>query len=103
MKAHLRNAILETVRAIPPGKVSSYGRVAEATDLPGRARLVGKVLGTLGVDDDVPWHRVLNAGGRISFPKDSEAHALQRSLLEEEGVAFVGDRIASSHWWDPYD
>jgi len=102
MNATARESILETVRAIPPGRVSSYGRVADLAGLPGRARLVGKVMGSLEVDDDVPWQRVLNAAGRISFPPGSASHTLQRSLLEDEGIEFVGDRIAAKHWWDPY-
>lgn len=102
MNPRHRDAILETVRAIPPGRVASYGHVAEAAGLPGRARLVGRVLGGLHVDDDVPWHRVINAAGRISFAEGSEAHTLQRTLLRDEGVAFERGHVRDARaWWNP--
>jgi methylated-DNA-protein-cysteine methyltransferase-like protein len=44
----------------------------------------------------LPWHRVLNAAGRISFPEGSAAHALQRSRLEAEGVQFRGAVVVRS-------
>ncbi|HEX2495108.1 MAG TPA: MGMT family protein [Steroidobacter sp.] len=83
--------ILETVRRIPRGRVSTYGDVADAAGLPRRARLVGTVLRTTTVR--VPWQRVINASGRISFPIGSEAHVRQRRLLESEGVVFTGARV----------
>ena len=88
--------IWRAVAAIPPGKVDSYGGVARRAGLPGGARLVGRALKLAPADLDLPWHRVLNASGRISFPEGSEAHALQRRKLEEEGVGFRGARVAAS-------
>lgn len=89
----LRSAdlILSTVQKIPRGKVSTYGAVADAAGLPRRARLVGTVLRQTA--RRVPWHRVLNASGRISFPKGSEAYIEQRARLEREGVVFIGGRV----------
>jgi methylated-DNA-protein-cysteine methyltransferase-like protein len=81
-------AIYATTRRIPPGRVSSYGRVAELAGYPGRARLVGYALHALRGNsgaDDVPWWRVINAAGRIS---NIYAPELQRALLESEGVRF---------------
>jgi methylated-DNA-protein-cysteine methyltransferase-like protein len=86
--------IWRAVAAIPPGRVDSYGGVARRAGLPGRARLVGHALKAAPRDLDLPWHRVLNASGRISFPEGSEAHALQRRKLEAEGVRFKGARVA---------
>ena len=104
MNREAHEAIRDAVRAIPPGRVASYGQVADAAGLPGRARLVGKVLSTLHVDDTVPWQRVINAAGRISFPEGSEARELQRSLLEDEGVQFERGRLRDrSRWWNPED
>ncbi|HEU4652562.1 MAG TPA: MGMT family protein [Steroidobacteraceae bacterium] len=85
--------ILEAVRKIPRGKVSSYGQVAALAGLPRRARLVGTVLRTHPNMRGLPWHRVINSGGRISFPLGSEAYDRQRQRLEREGVVFVGHRI----------
>ena len=96
----LYTLIWETVLAIPPGHVASYGQVAEVAGLPGRARLVGKALSQLDADSGVPWFRVIGANLRISFPAASAHHALQRALLEDEGVRFEGRRVVTPRW-DP--
>lgn len=86
-------SILAAVRRIPRGKVCTYGNVAEVAGLPRRARLVGTVLRQTPAARGLPWYRVLNAGGRISFPVGSDAYARQRHKLEAEGVVFVGGRV----------
>ena len=86
-------SILAAVRRIPRGKVCTYGNVAEVAGLPRRARLVGTVLRQTPAARGLPWYRVINAGGRISFPVGSEAYARQRHKLETEGVVFVGGRV----------
>jgi methylated-DNA-protein-cysteine methyltransferase-like protein len=83
--------ILRAVQAIPRGKVSTYGAIAEVAGLPRRARLVGTVLRQ--TTRRVPWHRVINSAGRISFPQGSDAYARQRARLETEGVLLIGGRI----------
>jgi methylated-DNA-protein-cysteine methyltransferase related protein len=85
--------ILAAVRRIPRGKVCTYGNVAEVAGLPRRARLVGTVLRQTPAVRGLPWYRVINAGGRISFPAGSDAYARQRHKLEAEGVVFVGGRV----------
>lgn len=80
-------AILQVVAAIPCGRVASYGQVALLAGLPRRARLVGKVLQD-ACDPDLPWHRVVNAAGRISPRGLDGSDELQRVLLEAEGVVF---------------
>jgi methylated-DNA-protein-cysteine methyltransferase-like protein len=94
-----RARIYEAVRRIPRGRVSTYGDVAAAAGLPGHARQVGYALAALetggeGPREDVPWHRVVNAKGRIS-PRGSDrsVEALQRALLRSEGVRFHADAI----------
>ncbi len=72
------------VRLIPPGKVATYGQVALWLDWPHGARTVGWALRALPPGTDVPWHRVVNAKGRISLADDRA----QRALLEREGVRF---------------
>lgn len=84
--------IIAAVRKIPRGRVSTYGDVADVAGLPRRARLVGTVLRTTSVRD-LPWFRVINAGGRISFPVGSDAYRRQRRKLEAEGVVFISGRI----------
>jgi methylated-DNA-protein-cysteine methyltransferase-like protein len=83
--------IRAAVAAIPRGRVDSYGGVAHRAGFPGRARLVGHALRTAPADLDLPWHRVVNASGRISFPPGSRQHARQRRLLAAEGVHFGKD------------
>ncbi|HET9446424.1 MAG TPA: MGMT family protein [Steroidobacteraceae bacterium] len=85
--------ILAAVRRIPRGKVCTYGNVAEVAGLPRRARLVGTVLRQTPASRGLPWYRVINAGGRISFPTGSDAYERQRHKLEAEGVVFVGGRV----------
>lgn len=88
----LYQKIWNAVRKIPPGRVSSYGRVASAAGMPGQARLVGYALHSLA-SDDVPWHRVINVRGAISLPDADGQAALQQALLEAEGVVFVQGRV----------
>lgn len=99
-------AIYDAVRSIPAGRVATYGQVAEVAGLPRRARLVGRALRELPEESGVPWHRVVNAGGRISERGGRGSPASkreQRRLLGAEGVAFGrGGRIDLDAWgWDP--
>ena len=82
--------IWRTVRRIPKGRVATYGQVARAAGLGGQARLVGYAMHALPEGSSVPWHRVLNARGRISLPEADGQAALQRALLQAEGVLFRG-------------
>jgi methylated-DNA-protein-cysteine methyltransferase-like protein len=94
--------IYSVVLSIPAGSVATYGQVAEIAGLPGRARQVGYAMRTLPPDSGVPWHRVVNASGRISRRHDSDEEWLQRALLEAEGVKFTGpDRLSLKRYrWD---
>lgn len=84
--------IYAAVSRIPEGRVATYGQVARLAGLPGRARLVGQALSALPEESAVPWHRVVNAGGRISRRSvDRGYETLQRRILEDEGVRFGPD------------
>lgn len=85
--------IWEVVEGIPEACVLNYGEVARLAGLPGRARLVGRALARAPKQRALPWHRVVNAQGRISFAADSPRGQRQRRLLEAEGVAFENDAI----------
>lgn len=61
--------------------------------LPGRARLVGRVLAELPGDDGLPWHRVIRASGELAFPCRSRNFARQAALLRNEGVVVTGGRV----------
>jgi methylated-DNA-protein-cysteine methyltransferase related protein len=81
--------IYTIVRQIPPGKVATYGQIADLAGLYGKARLVGYALFKVNIDDDIPWHRVINAKGEISYSFQRRGgDYLQKVLLEEEGIEF---------------
>lgn len=80
--------IYETVRRIPPGKVASYGQIARLLGKPRAARSVGWALHNLPEGSEVPWQRVINAQGIISLDAHGPGGAIQRAILEEEGIVF---------------
>jgi methylated-DNA-protein-cysteine methyltransferase related protein len=87
------NAIWQVVCAIPRGQVSTYGAVARAAALPGRARQVGYALRVAPRELNLPWHRVMGAGGRIVFPRSSRQHLEQARRLRAEGVQVRAGRV----------
>ncbi len=94
--------IWETIRDIPRGTVASYGQVAEIAGIPRGARQVGYALRNLPAGHDVPWHRVLQASGRIAFPKGSRGYREQRKRLLEEDVAVIAGRVdMQTYRWQP--
>lgn len=84
--------IVNAIKRIPYGTVCSYGEVAAAAGLPGRARLVAKILSDSSALN-LPWHRVLRASGHIAFPIDSEPFNEQKQRLQAEGVQVVQGRV----------
>jgi methylated-DNA-protein-cysteine methyltransferase-like protein len=95
-----RNHVWEIVRQIPPGKVATYGQIAALVPaLHGLSPQSHRAFGPRWVGgamaacpENVPWHRVINAQGKISVRGGSEN--VQRQLLEAEGVMFDSrDRI----------
>lgn len=86
--------IWHVVGAIPRGQVSTYGAVARAAGLPGRARLAGRALRLAPKALHLPWHRVVGAGGRIVFPRLSLAHREQTRRLKAEKVLVKDGRVS---------
>jgi len=85
--------VYAAVRTVPAGAVTTYGDVATLLGSPRVARHVGFALAALD-DPAVPWHRVINSQGRISFKGDMARGQAQRALLASEGVAFdARDRV----------
>ncbi len=78
--------IYSVVRRIPRGRVATYGQVASLAGLAGHARQVGYALNALPDGTVVPWHRVVNAAGRISARATPGGELVQQLLLEKEGV-----------------
>jgi methylated-DNA-protein-cysteine methyltransferase related protein len=83
-------AFRHMILSIPPGKVSTYGQVAAAAGYPRYHRAVARLLRVDPVDQ-LPWHRVLGAGGEIKL-RGAAAHE-QRARLKLEGVQFAGKRV----------
>ena len=81
-------AVHRLVAQIPPGKVTTYGQIARWLGHPSAARAVGYALHAVPGGSDLPWQRVINASGRISSRCDRHYEAIQRALLEAEGVRF---------------
>lgn len=79
--------VREVVRAIPPGETSTYGEVAARAGMPGRARMVGRILAEDG--HDIPWHRVLRADGTCAKHVAQE----QAARLRAEGILLVDGRL----------
>ncbi|CAM3759746.1 MGMT family protein [Parendozoicomonas haliclonae] len=89
------------VSEIPEGKVATYGQIAELAGLPNAARLVGTVLSQLPPGSHLPWHRVINSRGEISFPQDSSRYSVQKERLEQEGIVFIESRLSLKEFrWD---
>jgi methylated-DNA-protein-cysteine methyltransferase-like protein len=86
--------IWAVVGAIPRGSVSTYGAVARAAGLPGRARMAGRALRELPKEMKLPWHRVVGAGGKIVFPRTSLNFREQARRLRAEGVAVKEGRVS---------
>ena len=96
--SHPKHALIyEATKLIPRGRVATFGQIADLAGLPRQARLAGYALYNLppALQASVPWHRVVNARGQVSY---SEARlgsdVLQRELLEAEGVEFDGTTVS---------
>lgn len=97
-----RDRVLDIIRAIPRGKVLTYGQVALLAGAPRGARQVGRILYSLGRESRVPWQRVINRYGGLSTYKIGSGYE-QRRLLEAEGIVFSNDSTLDlrKHQWRP--
>lgn len=99
--ASFRERVVAIVRAIPPGRVATYGQVALLAGAPRAARQVGGILHRYAERDDLPWQRVVNASGGISTHKVGAGH-LQEALLRAEGVAVTAQGVDLERYgWRP--
>ena len=110
MKSSIKNKnntfqrIYTIVRSISPGKVATYGQIAALVGPGLPARIVGYALHGLPDKTDVPWHRVINGKGKISFsPTRNDHDSLQKYLLKQEGVRFnFEDKVdLEKYLWHP--
>ena len=100
---HRWNRIYAVVRRVPRGRVTTYGQIATLAGLKGHARQVGYALHALPDGSSVPWHRVINAQGKVSPRADPDYMTIQQRLLEAEGIEIGrGDRISLKRYgWKP--
>lgn len=107
VESNYRQRVFEIVRLIPAGKVTTYGSIAYMVPHC-TARMVGYALASLrdADGDDIPWQRVINAQGKISPHGYGLGSAMQRQLLEEEGIIFGPDHSIDFNlfgWQGPGD
>jgi len=104
-KSDLYPRIYAVVKRIPEGRVATYGQIASLAGISGHARLIGYALSALPQENHVPWHRVINAKGRVSMRSEPGWENYQRFLLEAEGVVFDADgKVSLSRFrWRPED
>src|ERR1700742_1264673 len=96
----LWDPVYRLVKQIPRGRVRSYGAVAKALRLKGGARSAGRAMSATPQGKGIPWHRVLNAAGKIVIREPYSS--LQRKLLESEGVTVIENRVKmKTYLWTP--
>ena len=86
-------AVWQVVAGIPRGHVLTYGEVARLAGMSRAARRVSMAMRRAPRGMQLPWHRVINVQGKISFPSDSSGYQRQKELLEQEGVVFLNGKI----------
>ncbi|MEK4487563.1 MGMT family protein [Psychrobacillus sp. FSL H8-0484] len=79
--------VIQIIKAIPQGKVMTYGQIAKEAGSPRGARQVVRILHAMSAKHKLPWHRVINIKGEIAIPDEETAYS-QRAMLEAEGVCF---------------
>ena len=85
---NFKTRVIEIIKAIPRGKVASYGQIAVYAEIPRAARAVGMILNKLPSDTTIPWWRVVNNSGKLSIRGSIFSRDDQKSLLESEGIKF---------------
>lgn len=96
----LWDPVYKLVKQIPRGRVLSYGAVARILRLKGGARSAGRAMSATPQGKGIPWHRVLNAAGKIVIREPYSS--LQRRLLESEDVEVIENRVKmKTYLWTP--
>ena len=103
-KENIYDAIYDVVRAVPKGRVTSYGAVATAIGSASGARVVGYAMNTsFGAKPKVPAHRVVNRNGMLTGKHHFSPPKKMQQLLEKEGIKIKDDKVVDfdSLFWDP--
>ncbi len=88
--SNFTQSVIEIIRKIPKGKVLTYGQIAVLAGNPRGARQVSWILHSSSKKYNLPWHRVINAKGKIAL-KSMDDRFSQKIMLEEEGIEFEKD------------
>ncbi len=80
-------SVIDIIKRIPPGKVATYGEIADYAGNKRAARQVSYILNSSWEKHKLPWHRVVNSKGGISLRK-GHGYELQKKLLKREGIIF---------------
>lgn len=91
-------------REIPPGRVTTYGAIAEALGTKGSARMVGYAMnGSGSAYPPVPAHRVVNRAGLLTGKRAFQGESLMAELLRSEGVEVINDQVVNFRhlFWNP--
>ena len=103
-KESVYDAIYDVVRAVPKGRVTSYGAVAAAIGARSGARVVGYAMNLChGVVPKVPAHRVVNRSGLLTGKHHFSPPEKMQQLLEKEGIKVTDDKVVefAKLFWDP--
>ena len=96
--ANWHQSVWKVVSEIPSGHVLTYGEVARLSGMPKAARRVSQALRRAPRGLKLPWHRVINSQGKISFPEGSTGFKEQKDRLEGEGVVFLKGKVDLHHF-----
>ena len=95
--------VYEVAKAIPYGRVTSYGAIAKYLGMARSARMVGWAMNNAGNHPEVPAHRVVNRKGLLTGKHHFQGTNLMQQLLESEGIAVADNQVVDfeKHFWNP--
>lgn len=96
-----KQQIFTVIHQIPKGKISTYGGIAKMAGYPGYSRHVGKALGQLPSDSNLPWYRVLNSQGKISLKGNNFIRQRDKLVAEGIEVSEAGRVNLKTYLWQP--
>lgn len=103
MEKNFYQKVIELIKKVPHGKVTTYGTIATMAGSPRSARIVGGILHAMTEKEDLPWQRIINRDGYLSIKSGLiDLKKLQRQLLEEEGVEVSDEFVVDLNrfgWW----
>ncbi|WP_194777070.1 MGMT family protein [Pararhodonellum marinum] len=102
-KENIFDLVYQVVKLIPPGRVTSYGAIAQYIGLKSGARMVGYAMNASHGQTGVPAHRVVNRNGLLTGKHHFASPTEMQERLEREGLVIKEDQIQDFkvHFWDP--